>query len=83
MSEASEPDERKGDRSVPRYFCKNLPECVDRDASSRTAASQRIIPRLQSAALNADMSALFFRTLKQYVNNAFVIFNYPCIKYKL
>lgn len=77
MSEALKSDERKEDRSASRHFCKNLPECVDRDASSRTAASQRIIPRLQSAAFNADMSALFFRTL-QHVNDAFVSLYYPC-----
>jgi hypothetical protein len=70
VSEALKPDERKGDGSAPRHLCKNSPECVDRDASSRTAASQRIIPRPHSAAFNADMSALF-RTL-QHVNDAFV-----------
>lgn len=73
---ALKPDERKVDRNSPRHLRKkkkNSPECVDRDAS-RTA-SQRIIPHLQSAAFNADMSALFFRTL-QHVNDAFVSLHY-------
>jgi len=77
VSKALKSDERKGARSILRYFCKNSPECVDRDASSKTATSQRIIQRLQSAAFNADMSALFFRIL-QHVNDAFVRLYYPC-----
>jgi len=77
VSEALKPDERKGDGSAPRHLCKNSPECVDRDASSRTAASQRIIPRPHGAAFNADMSALF-RTL-QHVNDAFVSLILPLV----